>query len=93
MPAIKEMRLVCQQRRPNARGKMVWAGHWFNRLVTRLQTLERARSEPIAIVGMACRFPGGANDPPAAPFGEEIERAMPAALVVCYVPNLFLPLL
>ncbi len=29
----------------------------------RLDTLERARSEPIAIVGMACRFPGGANDP------------------------------
>ena len=29
----------------------------------RLEALERARSEPIAIVGMACRFPGGANDP------------------------------
>ena len=35
MPSIKEMRHVCQQRRPNAQGKMVWAGHWFNRLVTR----------------------------------------------------------
>jgi hypothetical protein len=35
MPSIKEMREVCQQRRPNAKGKMVWAGHWFNRLVTR----------------------------------------------------------
>jgi phosphatidylglycerophosphate synthase len=29
------MREVCQQRRPNAKGEMVWAGHWFNRLVTR----------------------------------------------------------
>ncbi len=35
MPAIAEMRAVCQQRRPNAKGKMVWTGHWFNRLVTR----------------------------------------------------------
>lgn len=29
----------------------------------RLEALERSRTEPIAIVGMACRFPGGANDP------------------------------
>jgi phosphatidylglycerophosphate synthase len=35
MPTIKEMRAVCQQRRPNAKGKMVWVGHWFNRLVNR----------------------------------------------------------
>jgi hypothetical protein len=35
MPTIKEMRAVCQQRRPNAKGQMVWAGHWFNRLVNR----------------------------------------------------------
>ena len=35
MSIIKEMREICQQRRPNAKGKMVWAGHWYNRLVTR----------------------------------------------------------
>jgi hypothetical protein len=29
----------------------------------RLSDLEDARSEPIAIVGIGCRLPGGANDP------------------------------
>lgn len=29
----------------------------------RLDAIERRQNEPIAIVGMACRFPGGANDP------------------------------
>jgi len=29
----------------------------------RLDALERSRTEPIAIVGMACRFPGGATNP------------------------------
>lgn len=35
MSTIKEMRAVCQQRRPDAKGRMVWVGHWFNRLVNR----------------------------------------------------------
>nr|AQW44893.1 polyketide synthase [Corallococcus coralloides] len=32
-------------------------------LKSKLDALEGARSEPVAIIGMACRFPGGATDP------------------------------
>ena len=32
-------------------------------LQSRLETAESARNEPIAIVGMSFRFPGGADDP------------------------------
>jgi myxalamid-type polyketide synthase MxaC len=33
------------------------------RMQARLDAVERARTEPVAIIGMSCRFPGGANDP------------------------------
>ena len=32
-------------------------------LRSRLEEVERAKVEPIAITGMACRFPGGVKDP------------------------------
>ncbi len=31
----------------------------------RLDAAERARNEPVAVIGLSCRFPGGANDPEA----------------------------
>ena len=49
----------------------------------RLDALERERTEPIAIVGMACRFPGGADAPEAywrlLRDGEDAIREVPAA--------------
>ena len=37
----------------------------IQQLQAKLDTLEQAQHEPIAIIGMSCRFPGGANSPEA----------------------------
>src|SRR3954451_20180588 len=35
--------------------------HAFNEMRAKLEALERARTEPIAIVGAGCRLPGNGN--------------------------------
>lgn len=35
MGTIRQMREVCQLRKPNAQGKMVLTGHWFNKMLVR----------------------------------------------------------
>ncbi len=35
----------------------------LDKLQTKLNALEAAKIEPIAVIGMSCRFPGGANNP------------------------------
>src|SRR5262245_12249582 len=53
-----------------------------DKLQAKLDTMEQAKSEPIAIIGMSCRFPGGANSPEA--FwellcdGRDVVREVPA---------------
>lgn len=37
----------------------------LEQMQSRLDAAEHARTEPIAVIGMACRFPGGANSPAA----------------------------
>ena len=35
----------------------------IQRIQEKYEALQRERTEPIAIIGMDCRFPGGANNP------------------------------
>jgi acyl transferase domain-containing protein len=35
----------------------------LEKMQAKLDSVETARTEPIAIIGIGCRFPGGANDP------------------------------
>ena len=49
--------------RPDHRGLLRSALETIERLQIKLDAVESARREPIAVIGMSCRFPGGANSP------------------------------
>ncbi|MCV7379889.1 polyketide synthase [Mycobacterium alsense] len=48
---------------PDRRAVITEALHKIEDLTARLEAAESANTEPIAVVGMGCRFPGGANNP------------------------------
>ncbi len=55
---------MSKQEKPGEPSALQRAALLVEKLQTRLETVERARTEPIAVIGMGCRFPGGAVDGP-----------------------------
>lgn len=48
---------------PDRRAIITEALHKIDDLTARLEIAEKSSSEPIAVIGMGCRFPGGVNNP------------------------------
>jgi Beta-ketoacyl synthase, N-terminal domain len=62
--ALIYKRSMSKQEKPTSLTPLQSAALLVEKLQTRLDAVERARTEPIAVIGMGCRLPGGVVDGP-----------------------------